>query len=89
MSSKESTGFWSTVYDGWLLFAELVGNLNSKIIVGILYFLLVPVVGLLARFSGHKLLDRAFRIEDPSAWRNRQKSEPSKVQDALRHQFIL
>lgn len=83
----EEKGFWSVVYDGWLLFAELVGRFNTKIIVSIIYFLLVSIAWLLTSTCLKKqLLDRAFRIAQKSAWVEKNDETPLTV-DKLRHQF--
>ena len=91
MSSRQQVqnkGFASTVYDGWLLFAELAGRLNSKIIVGIIYFLLVSVVWFFSRvfMKDRPLLDREFRRADSSVWIKKD-SETAISIETMRHQF--
>jgi len=84
----EAKGFFSIVYDGWLLFAEIVGRFNTKIIVGLIYFLLVSLAWIFTSTClKRQLLDRAFRISAKSAWKERGEAEKTINIEKLRHQF--
>ena len=87
VAQKKNLG--STVYDGWLLFAELAGRMNSKIIVGIIYFLLVSLVWLFTKFflKDRPLLDREFRLPDPSSWKKKAEAEQIGTLETMRRQF--
>ena len=84
----DQMGFLKQIHEGWLLFAELVGRMNTKIIVTVIYWFLVSLAWFLTSTClKKKLLDRAFRISGNSAWILRSENQNKVSLEKLRHQF--
>ena len=59
----------------WMRFAEVMGRVNSRIILTVAYYLVVTPVGVVRRWL-HDPLDRTMRDGRPSGW-VRRPAEPS------------
>lgn len=88
MKKIEEKHIFNTIHAGWLQFADLVGRFNTKIIVGMIYFVLVSIAWITtSAFMKKQLLDRAFRTTQSSDWVVRTKDENLLSVEKLRHQF--
>ena len=68
----------------WMAMAEVLGGINTRLILGAVYFLIVTPMGLVRRWRGDPL-DRRMRDGQTSNWVRR---EPRPVDPArYRHQF--
>ncbi len=52
------------VYQAWMKFAFLLGWLNTRLILGVFFYLILTPIGLVLRLTGRDLLDRKI---DPAA----------------------
>lgn len=52
------------VYRGWMGFAHVVGWVNTRLLLGLVFFLVITPIGLLMRLAGRDPMRRRF---DPSA----------------------
>lgn len=48
------------VHQGWMKIGHVLGSINTKIILGIVYFLLITPMGLVMRLMGKDSMHRAF-----------------------------
>jgi hypothetical protein len=64
---------------GWMRFAEVLGRVNSRIILTLLYYVVFTPVGIVRRWLGDPL-DRGMRDGRPSVWveRPRQPVDPAR-----------
>ncbi len=51
-------GILHPVYKGWMKFGAVVGFINTRIILGILFYLIIMPVGLIMRLIGHDPMRR-------------------------------
>tara|TARA_Y100000589_G_scaffold114753_1_gene108952 strand:- start:110 stop:478 length:369 start_codon:yes stop_codon:yes gene_type:complete len=51
----------SYLYQGWIKFGDLIGNINSKIIIFIMFFFILTPIGLFLKGTGKHFLSK--RIE--------------------------
>ena len=80
--------FLENVYEGWLQFAELVGRFNTKVIVTIIYWFLMPLAWFFSNVClKRQLLDRVFRDTKKTSWLNRPQKKNQVSLEQLRHQF--
>ena len=54
------------VYRGWLVFGHALGWVNTRIILGILFYLVVLPIGMLVRLFGSDPMQRGFDAGRPS-----------------------
>jgi hypothetical protein len=68
----------------WMAMAEVLGRINTRLILGALYFLVVTPMGIVRRWRDDPL-DRRMRDGQPSNWirRERRPVDPARY----RHQF--
>lgn len=60
-------------YKIWLRFGEFMGNIVSKVILFLIYYLLVTPTGLIARLAGRDLLNKKIDSDAKSYWIPREK----------------
>ena len=65
--------FLKPVYIVWMRFASILGWINTRIILFILFYLVVTPLGLLMRLLRMDLLERKNKID--SYWKNKEKVE--------------
>jgi len=65
------------LYRGWMKFGAAIGYVNSRIILGLLFYLLILPAGLIMRLAGKDPLQRKPMPEKPS-YRVVSKSRPAK-----------
>jgi hypothetical protein len=56
------------VYHGWMKVGHVLGSINTRIILGIIYYLLITPMGLIMRLIGKDSLHRAF-AQDAATYR--------------------
>ena len=61
----------------WMTLAGFLGYVNSRILLGVIFYLMVAPIGFIVRLSGHDPLARRRGIE-PSYWRRREKTRQSR-----------
>ena len=71
------------VHRGWMAFGEALGWINSRIILGTIFYTLVTATGLIMRLSGKDPMNR--RLE-PQTDSYRRKREPRPTSH-MKHQF--
>ena len=59
------------IYIGWMKFAFVLGWVNTRIILGIFFYLIVTPIGLGMRLFGNDLLDEKMEPEAKSYWKKR------------------
>lgn len=52
----------------WLSFAELLGNINGKIVLGFIFFIILTPIALLSRFFKGDILQLKKRPDSKSFW---------------------
>jgi hypothetical protein len=71
--------FWSPVlrplYVAWMRFAFALGWLNTRILLGIVFFFILTPLGTFLRLKGKDLLDEKIEKDRVSYWNRRQKRE--------------
>ena len=60
------------LYRRWIRFAEILGNFNTKVILGIFFLLFFPVVRLFFFLFGKDPLNRKFDLQKESYWEDRE-----------------
>jgi hypothetical protein len=59
------------IYIGWMKFAFALGWLNTRILLGLFFYLIITPTGLVMRLLGKDLLDEKFEPEVASYWKKR------------------
>jgi Saxitoxin biosynthesis operon protein SxtJ len=74
-------GLLRPAFGPWMKFAEILGYINTRILLGLFYYVGVTPTGLLMRISGKDPLTRTFKEKDtPSYW-----TKPTPHGDGDRH----
>ena len=60
------------IYVGWMKFAFILGWVNSRIILSLIFFLLFTPIGLIMRLFGRDALNRRMNDESDSYWVKRE-----------------
>jgi Saxitoxin biosynthesis operon protein SxtJ len=68
------------LYTGWMMFASLLAWINTRLLLGLFFYLVLTPMGLLLRLMGKDLLDRKLDPTAASYWVVRTKKEFSKEQ---------
>ncbi|MEW6510480.1 MAG: SxtJ family membrane protein [Bacteroidota bacterium] len=81
------TGFFlpvvlKPVYVAWMTFAFALGWMNTRLLLGLFFFLVMTPVGLIVRLTGRDLLDEKIDRSAASYWRKRERKpfEPSRYE---------
>ncbi len=67
----------------WMTLALLMGWVMTRVLLGLLYFLIVTPIGLIVRLGGKKFLDLDFKAKKCSYWQPRQ----SRPKESYENQF--
>jgi len=54
------------IYKGWMKFGAVLGFINTRIILGLAFFVIVLPIGLLMRLSGHDPMRRSKKGTEPT-----------------------
>ena len=67
------------VYIGWMTFAFALGWVNTRVLLGLFYYLVLTPIGVILRISGKDLLDQKIDRDAPTYWKKREQtaSDPS------------
>ena len=63
------------VYIVWMAFAFLLGWLNTRLLLGLFFYLIITPIGLVLRLTGKDLLDKKIDREAETYWKKREKKE--------------
>lgn len=69
----------------WMKFAEALGWVMNRVILGILFFIFFTLTGLVIRLIGRDVLDKDFRRKRESYWIRR--SDPERPRERYERQF--
>lgn len=61
------------VYTAWMLFAFVLGWLNTRVLLGVFFYLVMTPLGLLLRLTGKDLLDETIDRSATSYWIKRER----------------
>ena len=61
------------VYASWMLFAFVLGWINTRLLLGAFFYLVLTPIGLLLRLMGKDLLDEALDRNAGSYWKKRER----------------
>lgn len=61
------------VYAGWMMFAFVLGWVNTRIILGVFFYTILTPVGLVLRLSGKDLLDKRLDRSAKTYWIKRER----------------
>ena len=67
--------FLAGLYRRWMRFAEIIGKFNTKVILGIFFLLIFPIVRLFFFLFRKDPLDRKFDPQKESYWEDREPVE--------------
>lgn len=73
------------VYVGWMKFAHVLGWINTHVLLGVFFFLVLTPAGLLARAFGKDLLDLKMDRSSATYWKKR--TGPRPENDRYEHLF--
>jgi len=59
------------VYVAWMKFAHVLGWINTRVLLGVFFYLVLTPAGLLARAFGKDLLDLKIDRSSPTYWKKR------------------
>ncbi len=62
------------VHKGWMALAQGLAWINTRIVLGVVYFLVFAPIGLFLRLMGNDILSEKFDRDAPSYWIKRQTS---------------
>ena len=66
------------LYVSWMLFARILGFVNSHVLLTLVFYTLFTVIGALMRLLRHDPLDRRLEKDRYSYWNKRDPSQPSR-----------
>lgn len=76
--------FLRPVHKHWMQMAHALGWLNTRVLLGLVYFLVMTPIGIVMRLMGRDPLDR--RLKDrPSYWVGRK--QPPDLKESMEHRF--
>ena len=61
------------VYIGWMMFAFVLGWINTRIILGVFFYLILTPIGLFLRLTGKDLLDKRLDRTAKTYWIKRER----------------
>ena len=61
------------IYIGWMKFAFVLGWINTRILLGLFFFLILTPIGLVLKLTGKDLLDLKIDRTAPSYWIKRER----------------
>lgn len=61
------------VYVGWMMFAFVLGWVNTRIILGVFYYFILTPIGLILRLTGKDLLDKRLDRSAKTYWIRRER----------------
>lgn len=69
-------------YVAWMTFAFLLGWINTRLILGIFFYLILTPIGLILRLTGKDLLDKKFDRGAETYWKRREmgKVDPARYE---------
>jgi hypothetical protein len=59
------------VYIGWMKFAFVLGWMNTRLLLGLFFYLILTPVGLVMRAFGKDIIDKKFDRQARSYWKKR------------------
>jgi hypothetical protein len=63
------------LYIAWMAFAFILGWINTRLLLGVFFYLMVTPIGLLLRLTGKDLLDKKIDRPAKTYWKKREKKE--------------
>jgi len=66
------------VYVAWMKFAHVLGWINTRVLLGVFFYLVLTPAGLLARAFGKDLLDLKIDGDSQTYWKKRNTASPGK-----------
>jgi len=75
--------FFRSIKRMWLLFAQMVGKVNSIVLLSLVYFVVIGFMSLIVKLFRKDLLQKKMNFEQASYWQVRKTSE----QTLDRHKF--
>jgi hypothetical protein len=75
--------FLRSIKHMWLLFAQMVGKINSIVLLSFVYFVVIGFMSLIVKLFRKDLLQKKMNFEQASYWQTRKTSE----QTLDRHKF--
>ena len=63
------------LYTVWMLFARVLGFINTHILLGLVFYTIFTVIGLVMRLIRHDPLDRKLDADEKSYWSRREPSQ--------------
>jgi len=75
--------FFRSIKRMWLLFAQMVGKVNSIVLLSLVYFVVIGFMSLIVKLFRKDLLQKKMNFEQASYWQARKTSE----QTLDRHKF--
>jgi len=80
-ASRFAYSIMKPIHIGWMRFAFLLGWVNTRILLGAFFYLILTPIGLLMRAFGNDLLDEKLEPQAPSYWKKRtQAFEPQTME---------
>ncbi len=68
------------VYIGWMKFAYVLGWINTRLFLGLFFYLILTPMGLLLRLLGKDLLDEKIDKNAATYWKKREPVDPSRYE---------
>ena len=61
------------VYSGWMMFAFVLGWVNTRILLGVFFYLIITPLGFVMRLAGKDLLDQKIDRQASTYWKKRER----------------
>ncbi len=68
------------LYIGWMTFAFALGWVNTRLLLGIFFYIILTPIGLILRLTGKDLLDKRIDRKAPSYWKKRDRTATDRSQ---------
>ena len=71
------------IYTGWMKFAFVLGWVNTRLLLGVFFYLIITPIGVVMKLFGKDLLDQKLDRSAKTYWRKRGPFDPKQME----HQF--
>jgi hypothetical protein len=77
--------FFRTIKRVWLLFAQILGKVNTILLLSLIYLVVIGIMSLIVRLFRKDLLRKEMDFDQESYWQTRETSE--QTLDRYKYQF--
>jgi hypothetical protein len=80
LTGHVAPGVLRPLYVGWMKFANLLGWINTRVLLGIFFYLVLTPIGIVLRLTGKDLLDTKLDRHAVTYWKKREVAKTPREQ---------